>query len=72
MILAANKKDLRQAKRVAKRWASVDIERVIAYGEGKDDKSEEIAKAMLKKSDISYISEVTGLSIEAIKELQQS
>ena len=73
MILAANKKDLRQAKRVAKKWASVDIERVIAYGEGKDDKREEIANFMIKKGyDVSEISEITGLPLEVINELLQS
>ena len=75
MILAANKKDLKQAKRVAKKWASVDIERVIAYGEGKDDKAEEIAKAMLKKIPelgMEQISKITGLPLEVINELQQS
>ena len=75
MILVANKKDLKQAKRVAKKWASVDMELVIAYGEGKDDKAEEIAKAMLKKIpelSMKKISEITGLSIENIEELKNS
>ncbi len=53
MILAANKKDLKQAKRVAKRWSSVDRERFVAYGEGKEDMAEEIANAIVKKIMIS-------------------
>ena len=71
MILAANAEDFRQARK-AKRWTSEEKERVIAYGEGKDDRSFEIAKAMLEESDVSYISKVTGLSIENIEELKNS
>ena len=71
MILAANAEDFRQARK-AKRWTSEEKERVIAYGEGKDDMANEIAKAMLEESDVSYISKVTGLSIENIEELKNS
>ena len=48
--------------------------RAIGYGDGKEDgrndRNIEIAKSMLAKSDVSYISEITGLSIEEINKLQ--
>ena len=73
MILAANAEDFRQARK-AKRWTSEEKERVIAFGEGKDAMAEEIAKALLKKTELDFntISEVTGFSIENIEELKNS
>ncbi len=42
------------------------------YGEGQTDRNLEIARKMLKKNnDISYISEMTDLSIEEIEELKK-
>ena len=49
--------------------------RAIGYGDGKEDgrrdEKIEIAKSMLEESDVSYISKVTGLSIEEINKLQE-
>ncbi len=38
--------------------------------EGKAEEKLEIAKAMLKKSDINYVSEITGLSKRKLKKLK--
>ncbi len=43
----------------------------LAKEEAVEEERMEIAKAMLGKSDISYISEVTGLSITAIEKLKE-
>ena len=40
--------------------------------EGREERNIEIAKSMLEKSDVSYISEVTGLSIEEIEKLKEA
>lgn len=49
--------------------------RAIGYGDGREDgrrdEKIEIAKSMLEESDVSYISKVTGLSIEEINKLQE-
>ncbi len=42
------------------------------HTEGREERNIEIAKSMLEKSDVAYISEVTGLSIEDIEKLKEA
>ena len=47
-----------------------EFQKRAAYLEGQDDEKVKIAKAMLDKSNVSYISEVTGLSIKEVEALK--
>ena len=46
--------------------------RTEGFAEGREERNIEIAKSMLEKSDVSYISEVTGLSVEEIEKLKEA
>ena len=49
----------------------LNTEKKMSYNEGQNDSKLEIAKKMLQmKTDIDFISEITGLSIEDIKNLK--
>ena len=72
MVIASEAIDFRNARRNAKYFNEMSKAKTIAYGEGKDDAIEEIAKSMLKETsfDIEMISKITGLSKEYIESLK--
>ena len=72
MTIATNPADLRQDKELRKIYNWEENLKNVFYGEGQTDRNLEIARKMLKKTDdISYISEITDLSIEEIEELKE-
>ena len=71
MTIATSPTDLRQDKELRKIYNWEENLKNVFYGEGQTDRNLEIAKNMLEESDVSYISKVTGLSIEAIEELKE-
>ncbi len=72
MTIATSPTDLRQDKELRKIYNWKENLKNVFYGEGRDDGRREIARKMLKKnSDISYISEMTDLSIEEIEEIKE-
>ena len=76
MTIATSPTDLRQDKELRKIYNWEENLKNVFYGEGRDngrkDRNLEIARKMLKKnSDISYISEITDLSISEIEELKE-
>ena len=70
MVIASEAIDFRNARRNAKYFNEMSKAKTIAYGEGKDDAIEEIAKSMLKKYSFDEIAEITGLSKEYIESLK--
>ena len=56
----------------SERTVGQDEGRAEGLAEGREERNIEIAKSMLEKSDVSYISEVTGLSVEEIEKLKEA
>ena len=75
MTIATSPTDLKQDKELRKIYNWEENLKNVFYGEGRDngrkDRNLEIAKNMLEESDVSYISKVTGLSIEEIEQLKE-
>ena len=71
MTIALYPTDIRKDKELYKCYNWLENTKNIIYGEGSEDKAIEIAQKMLMKNeDISYISEITGLSINEIEDLK--
>ena len=50
----------------------LNSERTVGLDKGREEERIEIAKSMLEESDVSYISKVTGLSVEEIEKLKEA